>query len=139
MAQELDIEVRSKRVQWGGSTGEGDIVWLREDLSAGTWKMEIRALPGDTGTALATLNGASAGSEGISATWDAGYLHPDTGEAVGATTIRLQINEATMEGLATSTPGDDPVEAHYDVHLTLASVKRLFAFGRFTYHPGVTQ
>jgi hypothetical protein len=139
MAQELDIVVRSKRVQWGGASGEADIVWMRENLSAGTFKMEIRALPGDTGAALVTLNAAAAGSEGISAAWDAGYVHPVTGAVVGATTVRLQINETTMEGLATASPGDDPVEAYYDIHLTLSGVKRLFAFGRFIYHPGVTQ
>ena len=139
MAQELDIVIRSKRVQWGGASGEADIVWLRQDLSGATWKMEIRALPGDTGTALATLNSAVVGSEGISATWDAGYVHPETGAVVGATTIRPQINLATMQALATSTPRDDPVEAHYDIHMTLSGVKRLFAFGAFTYYPGVTQ
>lgn len=138
MTIELDIVIRSKRVQWGGASGEADIVWMRQDLSAATFKMEMRLDPGDTGTALATLNSAAAGSEGVSATYSAGYVHPDTGAVVGATTIRPQINETTMEALATATPTKNAVEAHYDIHMTLSGVKRLFAFGRFTYHPGVT-
>lgn len=143
MAIELNIEIRSKRVQWGGSTGEGDMIWLREDVSAGTYKMEVRAAPGDTGSALLTLNSASAGSEGISTTYDASYVHPgpgdDEGDVVGATTIRMQINETTMEGLAVASPADEPVEAYYDIHRTVSGVKRLFAYGRFAYYPGVTQ
>lgn len=138
MAIELDIVIRSKRVQWGGASGEADIVWLGQDLSAATWAMDVRALPGDTATALVALATAAAGAQGISATYDAGYLHPATGATVGATTIRPQINETTMEGLATATPGDGPFDAHYDIHMTLSGVKRLFAFGRFVYHPGVT-
>lgn len=139
MATELDIAVRSKRVPWGGASGEADIDWMREDISGATFKMEIRLEPGDTGSALVTLNNATAGSEGISATYDAGYLHPDTEEVVGATIIRPQINEATMEALATAADTSDSVEANYDIHATISGVKRLLLYGKFTYYPGVTQ
>jgi hypothetical protein len=139
MATELDITVPSKRVQWGGASGEGDIVWMREDVSGATFKMEVRNEPGDTGSALLTLNSAAAGSEGISATYDAGYVHPETGEVVGATTIRLQINQATMEALATAADPSDAVEACYDIQKTVSGVTSLWLYGSFTYAPGVTR
>lgn len=140
MAYEIDIAVRSKRVPWGGSTGEADIVILGIDYSAATFKMEIRPLPGDSATALVTLNNAAAGSEGISATYDEGYLDPESGATVGATIIRPQVNETTMEGLSTATPSDDSVDAFYDIHMTPSGgAKTLLAFGQFNYHPGVTR
>lgn len=140
MAIELDIVARSKRVPWGGASGEADIVILGFDYSAATFKMEIRPEPGDSAAALLTLNNASAGSEGVSASYDAGYVHPETGAVVGATRIRPQINEATMEGLSTGSPVDEPVEAFYDLHLTPSGgVKMLYLFGRWSYHPGVTR
>lgn len=139
MAIELNIAVRSKRVPWGGASGEADIDWMREDISAATFKMEVRSEPDGAGDLLVTLNSASAGSEGISATYDAGYVHPTTEEVVGATIIRPQINETTMEGLDTASPPDTPVTAYYDIHATISGVKRLLLYGTFTYYPGVTQ
>lgn len=140
MAIELDIVARSKRVPWGGASGKADIVILGLDYSAATFKIEIRPEPGHSATAMVVLTNASAGSEGISAIYDAGYLHPVTGEVVGATVIRPQINETTMEGLATGSPVNEPIEAFWDMHLTPSGgVKMLYAFGRFTYYPGVTR
>lgn len=140
MAVEKNIVVRSKRVPWGGATGEADIVVLGANYSAATFAMEIRGAPGDFGTALVSLANATAGAEGISATYEPGYVHPVSGVVVGASRIRPQINETTMEGLVTATPGDAPVEAFYDLHVTAPGQgKRLYLFGRFTYHPGVTR
>lgn len=140
MALELDILVRSKRVPWGGTTSEADIVVLGMDYSGATFAMEIRNTPGDSGTALVSLTNASPGAQGISATYDPDYVHPLTGVEVGATTIRPQINETTMEGLVTATPGDAPVDAHYDLHLTPeGGAKLLYLYGRFSYAPGVTR
>ena len=102
--------------------------------------MEVRNLPGDTGTALVTLNGVAAGSEGISCTYDAAYADPETGETFAASVILIQINETTMEGLSTGTPVDEPVEVHYDLHITPSGgLKFLAAYGTLTYYPGVTQ
>jgi hypothetical protein len=135
MAAEIPITVMSKRVPFLGSLAiEG------ANLTTATFKMEIRNNPGDTGTALVTLNGASAGIEGISCTYDAAYADPETGETFAASVILIQINETTMEGLSTGTPVDEPVEVHYDLHITPSGgLKFLAAYGTFTYAPGVTQ
>lgn len=135
MAAEIPITVMSKRVPFIGSLAiEG------ANLTTATFKMEVRNLPGDTGTALVTLNGASAGSEGISCTYDAAYADPETGETFAASVILIQINETTMEGLSTGTPVDEPVTLHYDIHCTPSGgLKFLAAYGTLTYYPGVTQ
>lgn len=130
----LDITVVSKRVPW-----VEDLALEGPDYSGGTFKMEIRQNPGDGGSALVTLNGAALGSEGISATYDAGYVDPETGETFAATVFVLRINEATMEGLAVGTPTDEPVELHYDIHVTPSGgTKFVLAYGAFIYNPGVT-
>lgn len=134
MAVELPIIVRSKRVPF-----IADIPAEGPDYSAGAFKMELRVNPGDTGAALVTLNTAAPGSEGISCSYDAAYPDPETGEIFAASIFLLQINEATMEGLAASTPTDKPIDLHYDIHVTPSGgVKFLLCFGTFTYHPGVT-
>lgn len=135
MAVNLPISIISKRVPW-----IAELPVEGPDYSTGTFKMEIRQKPGDTGAALVTLNGASAGSEGISCTYDAAYVDPETAETFAASIFKFQINETTMEGLATGTPSEDPVELHYDVHVTPSGgTKFVLIYGSFTYWPGVTQ
>lgn len=134
MAVELNIVVRSKRVPW-----IDDLPVEGPDYSAATFKMEIRQNPGDSGTALVTLNNAAAGSEGISATYDAAYVDPETSETFAATILLFQINETTMEGLPAASPTDATVNLHYDVHVTPSGgTKFLLCHGKFTYDPGVT-
>lgn len=134
MAALIPIVIVSKRVPW-----VADLPVEGPDYTGGTFKMEVRQKPGDSGTALLTLNGAAAGSEGISATYDAGYTDPETGEAFAATIFRFQINETTLEGLGLGTPADKPVELNYDVHVTPSGgTKFVLCRGTFTYYPGVT-
>lgn len=134
----VDI-VADKRVPWGGIRGDGDIVVLGVDWSAGTFKMEVRAEPGDSGTPLVTLANAAAGAQGISASYDAGYMHPTTKAAVGATIIRPQINETTIEALALAADPARAVAAHYDIHATISGMgKFVLAYGAFSIKPGVT-
>lgn len=136
--QSLDI-VADKRVPWGGIRGDGDIVAMRVDWSAGTFKMEIRAEPGDSGTPLVALENAAAGAQGISATYDANYAHPATGAIVGATTIRPQINETTLEALSLASDPARAAPAHYDIHATVTGMgKFVLAYGTFSIKPGVT-
>lgn len=137
MAAELNIAA-FKRVPFGGSSGEGDIVLLGYDWSGAAFAMDIRVNPGDTGTPLVGLTNASAGAEGISATYNAAYPLSD-GSTAGATIIRPQINESTMEALALSARPKDPVALHYDLHVTPSGQnKRVLAYGKFTIYPGVT-
>lgn len=134
MAVEIPISVPSKRVPWVETLAvEG------ADYSAATFAMEIRNKPGDTGTALVALANATAGTQGISCTYNPAYVDPETGEAFAASVITFQINEATMEGLPTASPTDASIDAHYDLQITPSGgVKFLLCYGAFTYAPGVT-
>lgn len=138
MAFELPITA-FKHVQWGGAIGDGDLILLDKDWSAATFRMELRTAPGGTGSALVTLTNASAGSQGVSAAYDSGYVDPETGEAVGATVIRAQIDEATLEALSLASPASDPLVTYYDLHITPSALpKRVYCYGTFTIEPGVT-
>jgi hypothetical protein len=98
VAYELTIEHPSRHVPWGGASGYADLIVLGENLSAATFVWAFADTDG--GTPVITLSNASAGSQGVSATWDASYIHPESGEVVGATVIRPQIDEATFEALS---------------------------------------
>ena len=113
MAIELNIVARTKRVPW-----IEDLPMEGPNYTGGTFRLEIRPEPNHSDTALVTLTNAASGSEGISATYNPAYADPETGVAFAATVFLFQINEATMEGLATGTPGRDPVVAAYDFHVT---------------------
>lgn len=135
MAVELNIVAVSKRVPW-----VEDLAVEGPDYSAGTFKLELRQDPGDTGTALVTLNNAAAGVEGISATYNTAYADPETAQTFAATVFVFRINEATMEGLAIATPTRNPVILHYDLHITpVGGTKFVLCYGSFTYQPGVVQ
>jgi hypothetical protein len=136
MAAELNIVVRSKRVPW-----VEDLPVEGPDYSAGTFLMEIRSEPGDTGAPLVSLGNAAAGSEGISCAYDAAYPDPENaGETLAASVFLFQIDEATMAGLSTGGRTSDPVLAYYDLHVTPSGgVKFVLCYGSFTYYPGVTR
>jgi hypothetical protein len=136
-----------RRVPFGGAAGDQDIVVLGLDWSAAGFAMQVRAAPGDTGTPLADLVTAAAGVQGLSATYDAGYLYPANGPnvalrgtEVGATIIRPQIDQATLEAIPLA--ADDPAAAlplWYDLHVTPPTMpKQQFLYGIYTLNPGVT-
>lgn len=137
MAYEFNIYHPSKRVPYGGNTEEGDLVVEGEDLTGSTFKMSIAATRG--ATPLINLNMASAGMEGISVTYDSAYVSEETRGVVGASTIRPQIDEATLEAL---TWGGDPAAdlvLYYDLLETPASgLQRVVRYGTFTIGAGVT-
>ena len=113
------------------------------DWTGATFLMHVRNNPGDTSTPTITLTGASAGSEGISVTYDTdySYIDPTSGQAVtaAASLVLVQINEATLEALSLGTPTDAPVELAYDLHVTPSGgVKRVAVYGTFSILPGVT-
>lgn len=134
MAVEIDFTL-FKHSPWGGATGEADVLVIGEDWSGATFLWQFGA-----GTDLAvdiTLGNASAGSEGVSATYDSGYDHPETGEAdVGATRIRPQINEATLEALTYSGVAD--LELEHTLYVTPSGApRRVVAYGTATIKQGV--
>jgi azurin len=133
MAYTKNIVHPSRHTPYGGSSGLGDIIVLGLDWSGATFVMVLADEEG--GTVRKTLNNAAAGSEGISATYDADYVHPQTGAVVGATTIRPQIDEATLEGLAYT--GTDPKVMYHDLAITpVGENQRLWRKGAFTIQQG---
>lgn len=109
------------------------------DWSGATFKMDVRTARGDTGTAKVALTTQTVGTEGISASYDPNYVDADTGAVLGATTILVQIDKATMSAWPLAAdPADDVVYA-YDLHVTPAGEpERVFFYGNFTVTPGVT-
>lgn len=133
MAVRLDISA-FKRVPFIARVPFVGVDWS----SGATFALQIRALPGDTGTALVSLAGASAGSEGVSASYDSAYELPD-GTTAAATVLTIQVNEATLEGLSLSARASEPVNLYYDLHVTPSGgTKAVQIFGKFDLYPGVT-
>jgi hypothetical protein len=131
---QIDISAE-KRVPFDDTIAE---MWI--DYSGATPLMEIRAEPGDSGTALVSLGASTAGSEGIAITYDADYPDPDGGDVTGASLIDIIINEATLEGLAYGADTAKAVPLYYDLHLTPSGGKKfVFCGGKFIINPGVTR
>lgn len=140
MAVELNITT-FRHVPFGGTTGDGDLPILGEDYSDATFEMHIRLAPGATGDPLIELENAAALSEGISAEYDADYPHPLTGEEVGATVIRIEIDETSIESLPVAAEPEEPAVFYYDLQMTPSfsgARKRVVIYGTFTVYPGVT-
>lgn len=136
MSFELNLTHPSKHVPWGGDTTDADIVVLGEDLSTSSFKMTFAATLG--GAAVMTLNNASAGSEGVSADYDSSYVHPDTREVVGATVIRPQANEATLEALTWGSDASADLVLYYDlIETPLSGLQKVICYGTYTLSPGV--
>lgn len=133
--------VAYKRVPFLDEDG-ATIVFVGEDFSGGTYLMHVRNNPGDVGDPILSLAGATAGTQGISVTYDTDYLYVDERgvEQTGpASLVLIQIDEATIEALSLGTPTDQPVNLHYDLHVTpLGGVKRVASQGQFIILPGVT-
>lgn len=138
MAFELNIEHFSKHVPWGGASGNADIVKLGVDWTGASFLMSFASAKGATPIAGVTLNNAVAGSQGISLTYDAEYVHPSTGAVVGATIIRPFIPEASLEALTWGAVASDPLILFYDLLVTPSGQpQQVFCFGKFTLQPGI--
>lgn len=135
MAFTFPIVHNSKHTPWGGASGDADMVVLGLDWSGAAFKFSIAPQVGSV--ALITLTNAAAGSQGISATYDASYVDDRTGLVVGATIIRPQIDEATFEAL-TWGPTDEPLVLAHDMLVTPSGEPQFVWFdGAFTIYPGV--
>ncbi|PTR08671.1 MULTISPECIES: hypothetical protein [unclassified Novosphingobium] len=138
MAFELNIFHPSKRVPWGGASANADLVLVGTDWSAAAFSMSFAATQGGTAIADIQLANAAAGSQGISASYDASYVHPETGAVVGATTIRPQIDEASLEALVWGSDPTANLVLHYDLLVTpVGGVQQVFCYGTFTIQPGI--
>lgn len=140
MAVTVNLEA-DKRVPFVDEDG-ATFVFVGENFAGGTYAMHIRNNPGDTGTPLISLAGATAGTQGISVTYDPAYVYVDetgTEQEGAASLVLIQIDEATIGPLSLGTPSDKPVTLYYDLHVTPSGgVKRVVAEGQFVINPGVT-
>lgn len=140
MSVALDLTA-DKRVPFIDEDG-ATIVFVGENFAGGAYAMHIRNHPGDTGAAIVSLAGATAGTQGISVTYDPDYDYVDEkgAEQNGpASLVLIQIDESTIEALSLGTPSDEPVSLHYDLHVTPSGApKRVVAAGKFIIKPGVT-
>lgn len=122
-----------KHAPWGGATGDGDIVVWDQDWSSATFLWQFGA-PSDLAQDI-SLDNASAGSEGVSATYTTTYDHPTSGASGPATLIRPQINEATLEALTFD--GVEDLILEHTLYVTAAGVKRVLVYGTATIKQGV--
>ena len=135
MAFTWNITHNSKHTPWGGASGHADMVYLGMDWSAATFRFTLAPLVGSA--ALITLTNQTAGTQGISATYDAGYVDDRTGLVVGATIIRPQIDEATFEALTWGAT-DEPLVLFHDMLVTPSGEPQFVWFdGVTTILPGV--
>lgn len=99
------------------------------DLTSATCQMQVRQLPDATGTPLIDLTNAAVGSEGILLT-----------TVSGQTTMTIQINEATIEGLPSAAEVGTDLVLYYDLQITPSGgIKSVWLRGMFTVRAGVTQ
>ncbi len=140
MSVTIDLSA-DKRVPFIDEDG-ATIVFVGENFAGGSYAMHIRNHPGDTGTPIVSLAGATAGTQGISVTYDTDYIYVDENgddQTGPASLVLIQIDEATIEGLSLGTPTDEPVILHYDLHVTPSgAAKRVVSRGKFIIDPGVT-
>lgn len=115
-----------------------DIDFAGYDFSAATFALQVRSYRDQSGTALISLVNASAGSQGLSVT-------VVTTEGVPTSTVRIRINETTLEDLlpfaTNGRPADDPdVPLVWDLHITSSGLGKVrWLEGSFTIVAGVTQ
>lgn len=138
MAFELPIEHFSKHVPWGGASGDADIIEMGVNLTGAAFAMNFATANGGTPIAGIALTTATAGSQGVSVTYDADYVHPETGEVIGASTIRPQIDEASLEALTWGADPSAPLVLRYDLLVTPSGTpQEVYCYGTFTLHPGI--
>ena len=134
MAFERHFVHYSRRTPWLGGVSAPRLLILGENWSAATAVMTLAAEQG--GTALITLNTTAPGSQGVSIAWDATYERD--GVEVGASTITVQIDEATFEGLPWGADPAAPLVLTYDLLVTPSgAAQRAFCWGTLTIYRGV--
>lgn len=134
MAGERNWVHRSKHVPWVGGASVGYIVKLGADWSGAAFAMSFALT--SNGSPVITLAAAAAGVQGVSAVYDANYIHPESGEVVGATLLTPHITEATLEGLTYD--GTNPLTLYYDLLVTPSGEpQRVELYGTLTVHQGV--
>lgn len=130
-------EIPTRHAPFGGATGEWDIDVTGVDWSGDAFVLAAAPLEGDAATF--TLTNAVAGTQGVSATYDAAMVDPVSGEVTGGTTIRPQVDEATLEAIswgATST--NEPITLFWELLVTpTGQPQRQLCMGTLKLYRGV--
>ena len=104
--------------------------------------MQVRPSLGDTGTPLINLTTQTAGTQGISCTYDPTYSYTTemgTLETAPASKVLIHITEATLEALALANPAYSNLTLKYDLQVQPSGgVKSVEASGDFIIYPGST-
>lgn len=132
MATPIPLPPADKRAPY-----DRTITFIGPDWSGEAFLVQFRNLPGDQGAPLFELETASSG-EGVSATFDPAFPVPRTDVTAPATHVRFRINETTLEGLNYGTPTEQPIDAHWDMHVGTGAAKRVHGRGILKIDPGVT-
>lgn len=114
--------------------------WIGEDFSSSDFVIELRPSDGETGTPLVSIVGAAAGVEGVSATYNPAYsIEFPAGSIIeaGASTITLQIDQATLNALDYAPDAEDNVVLRYD--LVTGDGPRRLMFGDFIIYAGTSR
>jgi len=132
--------VSPRHAAFGGTNGDADFELLGVDYSSDTFRMHVRPSAGSVGSPLINLTNAAPGDDGIVATYHSDWVHPETGEVVGGTLVRIQINAGTLAALPYA--ADDPAQPLrlvYDIRRSPAfGPNSILAEGAFIVKPGVT-
>lgn len=130
-------EIPTRHAPFGGATGDWDIDVLGVNWTGAAFL--LAAGPAEGSASVFTLSTAAAGSEGVSATYDAAVVDPKSGQVVGATTIRPQINESTLEALTWApTPTNQPLVLFWELLVTPpGEPQRQLCMGTLKIYPGV--
>lgn len=116
-----------------------DVAILGPNWTGAAFLMHIRNKNGDTGTPIISLATATAGTQGISVTYNAAYVYDDAGSTAPASIVLIQIDEGTLEALALNNPSNKPVELVYDLHVTPSGGRKAVElYGQFIINPGAT-
>ena len=103
------------------------------DFTGAAFKSEVRAYRDAPDPALITLENATAGSQGIS-------VVVTTDGGVSTSTVTLQYDEATIEGLPFSNPKGTDLELVWDMTIDPTDSEKLrWLEGPFIVHGGSTQ
>ena len=116
-----------------------EIAILGPDYTGADFAMHVRNFEGDTWSPLISLADATAGTQGVSVTYDAAFIYDDAGSEAPASIIAIQIDEATLEAIALNNPTNKVLTLYYDLHVTpTGEAKRVELYGTFSIYPGVT-
>jgi hypothetical protein len=131
------LEIPTRHAPFGGATGDWDIDVLGVNWSGAAFKLTAAASEGSA--ALFTLNAATAGSEGVSATYDAAMVDPISGAVAGGTTIRPQVDETTLEALSWGSLAlSEPLPLFWELLVTPpGEPQRQFCCGTIKLYAGV--